>query len=83
MPAAPPPGAAELRRHSPSLCGQELIVVRGSLVVVLPVADDGGQALAHQRFGDVAARQKREGGSEPARGPRAWHRNQGKDEETP
>lgn len=62
MPAAPPPGAAELRRHSPSLCGQELVVVRGSLVVVLPVADDGGQALAHQRFGDVAVRQKREGG---------------------
>lgn len=57
--------------------------MRGSLVVVLPVADDGGQALAHQRFGDVAARQKREGGSAPAQGPHAWHHNQGKDEETP
>lgn len=65
-----------LARHSPSLSSQELVVVRGSLVVVLPVADDGGQAFAHQRFGDVAAGEKsRGGGSAPAgggwRGPSA------------
>lgn len=48
--------------------------MRGSLVVVLPVADDGGQAFAHQRFGNVAAGEKsRGGGSAPAEGAGGAH----------
>lgn len=47
---------------SPCLCGQQLVVVGGALVVVLSVSDDRGQAFADQSFCDVTGRGERESG---------------------
>ena len=40
----------------PCLCSQQLIIVRGPLVIVLPVPHHSRQPLAHQGLRDVAAR---------------------------
>lgn len=45
---------------SPRLCGQQLVVVGGALVVVLSVSDDCGQAFTDQSFCDVTGRGERQ-----------------------
>ena len=37
-----------VRVSSPSLCGKQLVVVGGALVVILSVSDDCGQAFTDQ-----------------------------------
>lgn len=43
---------------SPGLCGKQLVVMRGSLIVVLPVPDHRGQALADKGLSNVSATEK-------------------------
>ena len=44
--------------HSPGLGGEQFIIVRGPLIVILPVSDHRGQTFADKGLGNVSATEK-------------------------
>lgn len=47
-------------RSSPCLCGKQLVIVGGALVIILSVSDDCGEAFTYQSLCYVAGKQDKE-----------------------